>query len=896
MDEQLIGVLRRPTGLAAMVSRRQQEFVRPRPVLEGETESLAAIDPYLEEVRPLEGVRAGGAHTNRRGVLADVRASWESLARVSTLDAQTLFHVLHVLVHTLPEGEAVDIPPLKIEPPPPTFQHTAAHPRAYRGTKVKPPKIRRMAPLDLRPHLCVVSDVNRLLVYLAPFLPEARPFLERADLSPEKFSHLVDANGKAIDPYLQYCHSAGERSVHDLPATFRTHLLFWLRGRPWSAVAEALSLYWGLGLATDASLLRCFARFLAQLPLLSALEWGRILLQQPVPRRVAFAELLVEAGMQSTAPTASLGDMIGEVDRLSPDQVYRHRMYTFLVSSRWNKNLDYLLDGFRLCQRYKAEHEFEEVGRCDDFSIGAVEEFIEHVTRPPATGVGWRPRCALTLWEACAELDGFATFLEGRPWQGLEPDVAYEAIEMFREVVYHDLDEERQQAKWRILRTFAPRIFELLHNLEPCYRGKAVGYLRDLVWFWDEPPLLAEKLGRYLSLLPRLCRPPFARTTVPDALTSLTVLRSPEWAELANTDERCFLKLERESRRKNEARLIAGGLEMLAEAVGAWVIQAFRQCPSNLFRAAQVLGCMGATARQEVVQSWREHPLLTLDAEDMTAAQLVQEIERHRPASVHNPTPRKLREAALGKWVLRPGQVQRALRTLLADLIVTRIDLLHRLALDRLAQTVGPAPDTAEARHALCLQGFIRDNRRALRRFLRAYFGGQHCYLIDHPVNRAWLERHPRVADAWLRGVQRCFTLPDSSKAYLSVEQNPLEVLRLGTYVGSCLGLGGIMADSAAAVVLDINKCVIYARDASGTVLGRQLLALAEDERLVCFSVYPLEAAPPIKRAFLDYDRALAEVLKVEIHGDKPQDDGYEVVRLLSSYWWDDDPWDGQKK
>jgi hypothetical protein len=524
-----------------------------------------------------------------------------------------------------------------------------------------------------------------------------------------------------------------------------------------------------------------------------------------------------------------------------------------------------------------------------------VEEFIEHVAKSRKTETHWRHCYALTLWETCAELDGFAQLLEGRPWKGLEPDVAYEAAQMFQEVVYHDLGEEAQLAKWRTLRTFAPRLFELLRGLEPCFREKAVCCLRDLVWFWDEPPLLTEKLERYLSLLPRLCRPPFARTTVPDALTSLTVLRSPEWTELVSSGERCFLKLERESRRRNEARLIAGGLEMLAETLGAWVVRAFRQCPSQLFRAAQVLGCMGATARQEVVRSWLEHPLLTLNPESMTAEQLVQEIERHRPASVYNPTPRKLREQTLGNWVLRPGQVQRALRALLADLVVTRIDLLHRLALDRLARTVGPAPDTAEARHALCLQGFIRDNRRALRRFLRAYFGGQRTYLIDHPVNRAWLERHKRVAYTWLHGIQRCFTLPDS-KVYLAVEQNPLEVLRLGTYVGSCLGLGGIMADSAAAVVLDINKCVVYARDASGTVLGRQLLALAEDERLVCFSVYPLEAPPPIKRAFLDYDRALAEALKVEIHAQKSQDDGYEIVRLLSSYWWDDEPWDGQKK
>jgi hypothetical protein len=74
------------------------------------------------------------------------------------------------------------------------------------------------------------------------------------------------------------------------------------------------------------------------------------------------------------------------------------------------------------------------------------------------------------------------------------------------------------------------------------------------------------------------------------------------------------------------------------------------------------------------------------------------------------------------------------------------------------------------------------------------------------------------------------------------------------------------------------------------------LLALSEDERLVCFQVYPQGARPPIKEAFLDYDRVLAEALKVEIHDPKSKEDGYEIAQLLSSYWWDDEPWDGRKK
>src|SRR5262245_53113895 len=96
VNEQFICVLRRPTGLAALVSSRRQEFVRPRPVLEENALPLAGIDPYLEEVRPF------GDHEL---AWADVRASWESLGCVSAFNAQTLFHILHVLICTLPDSQ-----------------------------------------------------------------------------------------------------------------------------------------------------------------------------------------------------------------------------------------------------------------------------------------------------------------------------------------------------------------------------------------------------------------------------------------------------------------------------------------------------------------------------------------------------------------------------------------------------------------------------------------------------------------------------------------------------------------------------------------------------------------------------------------------------------------------
>ena len=62
----------------------------------------------------------------------------------------------------------------------------------------------------------------------------------------------------------------------------------------------------------------------------------------------------------------------------------------------------------------------------------------------------------------------------------------------------------------------------------------------------------------------------------------------------------------------------------------------------------------------------------------------------------------------------------------------------------------------------------------------------------------------------------------------------------MGTYVGSCLGLGGICADSSAAVLLDINKQVVYARDQHGRLLGTNFWLFKRRRARVFFDL-PIE-------------------------------------------------------
>ena len=195
---------------------------------------------------------------------------------------------------------------------------------------------------------------------------------------------------------------------------------------------------------------------------------------------------------------------------------------------------------------------------------------------------------------------------------------------------------------------------------------------------------------------------------------------------------------------------------------------------------------------------------------------------------------------------------------------------------------------TKAGEHALFLLGSIQENRRGLRKFLKAHWAGDRDYLLKHPATIAWYGKHQAVRrDLWELGV------PFQKGQYsIGVERDPFEVLKLGTYAGSCLGLGGICSDSAVAALLDANKQVLYARDQRGRFVARQLIAISDDDRLLCFRVYPNSAGERVKALFRDYDFALAAALGLPLYRPAEIDDGYQVTAVVSAYWWDDMVWD----
>jgi len=129
--------VRSAVGLWAKISRRQHEFVPPE----------SDIVPNLYQTISIP-------------TLKRLHAAWQRLEVVHQWDSRTLIDVLIVLTETVAKFDSHPI--LRVEPEPESPKQTAAHPRAFRGTKYKPSKSKRPTPLNLQLALC--NPKNKMIV------------------------------------------------------------------------------------------------------------------------------------------------------------------------------------------------------------------------------------------------------------------------------------------------------------------------------------------------------------------------------------------------------------------------------------------------------------------------------------------------------------------------------------------------------------------------------------------------------------------------------------------------------------------------------------------------------------------------------------------------------------
>jgi hypothetical protein len=850
----VISIVRRPSELTALIRRR----------VDGGEGATEAAWVRLEEVK--DSVFPGKAR---------LLESWGRLSEVSATDEQALYDLFVVLLETVPDpSSAKNVSPLPAEwnSVPAHPKATRAHPRAFKGTKFQPPKSSRLPQTDIRPQMCDARSLRTLVSPLWKFVERVRLRLVKAGYTEV-----------ALEAITVECGPNATRSVPwNLPAQYLQYL--WQSARPRSArdQSDLLSLFSTLEMEANRSLLGAFAQFVMAAGVEAACAWGPVIQALPADRRVMFVGKLTAAGASLSMPMANSAAYVEEASTLASDEQFPAWIERLLLVMQRDASADYLLSGFRLATQFKAKSRFEELGHCANFPEQEVEEIgislDEH---------NW---LAVTLWERCGRLPGFGEVIRQSRWHEFAPNAARSYFRFLVGIVYCDIPEPAIQKKWAAIVKRIPEIEALLLATLAEYQEKVVECVSDWLSCWDDEAAIGRCLSRGFQLLRRLAAPPFETAVDIDRATMFFLELKEEltWQRFLAAPDACFQSLEAACRRDTDAVLIARGLEQLTRLQSRFTVDSFLAKPNRLFRTAKMLGSVSAPVRAQIIKGCQEHIFFRIDALNAPVKTVCAEIAKNLRGRQENPIPAQLSAWSRGEIELSQARIERYQRVLAERLMLTQLALIEESVVDWLKRGLPVRQTTKSGEHALRLLGTLRENRRGLRKFLKAYWAGDQDYLSKHPATLAWYRQHKAVPrKLWEQGIS--FQRGNYS---IEVESDPFEVLKLGTYVGSCLAIGGMCSDSAVAALLDANKRVLYARDARNQVSARQLIAISDQNCLVCFFVYPLSASTEIKALFKEYDQAFSKALGLPLYQPAEGDAGYEISSVLSVYWWDDMSWD----
>ena len=174
-------------------------------------------------------------------------------------------------------------------------------------------------------------------------------------------------------------------------------------------------------------------------------------------------------------------------------------------------------------------------------------------------------------------------------------------------------------------------------------------------------------------------------------------------------------------------------------------------------------------------------------------------------------------------------------------------------------------------------------------RSLRARVSSASWNLVDDPANCAYLARMRNLGvdvRPWLNTYSRSCVGQNGRKVELAIERDPLEIFQMGAHFQTCLSPGGDKFFSVFAIAADINKHVVYARDASRAVVGRCILALTDEGRVLTFYPYCHDVKLGFDNMIVEFAQELAGKMKTHVVG-------RGAVRcLVAPRWYDDEPVD----
>ena len=190
----------------------------------------------------------------------------------------------------------------------------------------------------------------------------------------------------------------------------------------------------------------------------------------------------------------------------------------------------------------------------------------------------------------------------------------------------------------------------------------------------------------------------------------------------------------------------------------------------------------------------------------------------------------------------------------------------------------------------ICGLGGVDDHFRALAlELLGRTFGPTPRDLRLAAQNQAFLQRLVRAGirtEPWLDGIKPLTIAAGGSTLTITLERDAIEVMRMGAPFETCLSPGNFNFFSAIANAADINKAVLFARDAANVVQGRCLIALTDNGDILAFHVYAHANEHAVSVGMRDYVEKLADAMGVEIVG------AGRVRSLVAKNWYDDGPRD----
>jgi hypothetical protein len=687
------------------------------------------------------------------------------------------------------------------------------------------------------------------------------------------------------DPYWNY-NFPGTQRISKLPKNFNLHILPLLKKEAASAITDWIWLYRSLELDRKTNLLHIISRMLKLGKEYLVRAWCKKLLPCLPNRRAIASTLILHSRVYESDPTKFNENILADFFALTSKKNVTSRLYYFFHAIRKGLSVDYIFDGFRLSNKYCTEHQFMWFNRCKSFSYDKVVQLTNYVRRS-------YPResdLPMHLWKEWRIKNGFGKIMSDPIFFKLGSKVAYHLAQFIVDYLYFFADAKNAPIFLKLATSALPKIFSILQFEVPQkYRVKFCKGLSSLGWGRTNIDDCSQNIIPLSKALQRICKRPFNREDHPFELLLVFVKNSKAlWPAFLSASDSSFLCLEKSCRSRNDIDLIVRGSRVLLKMMPLFTIKCFRLFPGKLFEVAKLLGVFSYPDRISIVKQFRGSPECSQKFRNLDLFQIAERIRQHLRPEISNPLPKILSKYLKGEYRLTPARLKRYRRVLFENLNLTRLNILEHSIRQTLTKSY-PAANISGLDHAMQIVRLIRKNRRQLKRFLHSYITGNRLYIAHHPRTVHWMRSHSMIDfEKWQKGIALTKEVEGFGLIRISLEADPFEVLKMGTYAGSCLGIGGVNAFSAAAVMLDINKQVAYARNLQGNVIARQLLAISEEDKLVCFTVYPVGINKSIKELFRKYDRRLAKNLNLELSVSRSQ---YHIQNILSQGWYDDHGW-----